>query len=111
MERRSRTTSSAAGASDKRGRRKEKLDGGRIASLSRCPGQAGRKLSQKKFNLAVKSNLTRRDALHRRAENVIAEVPAVDADVEAVETDQHVNGELLALPIKTFRYRELRNRR
>lgn len=89
----------------------EKLDGGRIASLFRCRGQAGRKLSKQKFNLAAKSNLTRRDALHRRPENVIAEVPAVDADVEAVETDQHVNDELLALPVKTFRYRESRNRR
>lgn len=107
MERRSRTTSSAAGASDKRGRRTGKLGGGRIASLSRCRGQAGRKLSQQKFNLAAKSNLTRRDAFHRRPENVIAEVPAVDADVEAVETDQHVESELLALPIKTIRYQRI----
>lgn len=50
------------------------------------------------------ANLTRRDAFHRRPENVIAEVPAVDADVEAVETNQYVKSELFALPIKTFRY-------
>lgn len=49
---------------------------------------------------AVK-NLQLHDALHRRSEDVIAELNAVDADVKAIETHEEVEDEFVTYKVTT----------
>lgn len=76
----------------------EKFFDDRIALLSQRRERAER-TRRERWRWALRgessTNLTGHDALDGRAENVITEVSVVDADVKAIEANQHVESELL----------------
>ena len=50
-------------------------------------------------SINIKKNLKLHDALHRRSKDVIAKLNAVDADMKAIETDEHVEGEFFTCKV------------
>lgn len=51
----------------------------------------------------IEKNLKLHDALHGRPKDVIAELNTVDADMKAIETDEHVKDEFVTYRVTIVR--------